>query len=165
MPSKGRKKEELSPKQMKAIELYLEGKKNYTEIAKEVGVARQILYEWRNSRQFNDELMRQQEMRVLENVARNSEHFAFLDQALIDVILSGKTPARDRVEAIKVGFNVMFQKQQLAASVEFRKEYEQRMKRIEDAIELESAEGPRPEDGGSGEKGSEGKGKEQSETK
>ena len=146
------KANQLTPNQLRAIHLYLNENKNFGEIAKTLKMDRTMLYRWRTEDdKFIKELNRQHEIMVRENASRNAYNFSFLDQALRDIITDKKTPAKDRVDAIKTGYEVMLKKQQLLASVEFREKYEERMRAVEDAIELEGAERAGTEDGDLGE--------------
>ncbi len=151
----------LTSKQLQAINLYLNENRTYTDIAKEIGVTRGMLYEWRtNNDLFIKELNRQHEIMVRENASRNAYNFTFLDNALREIITNKKTPPKDKIDAIRTGYDVMLKKQQLLASVEFREKYEERMRAVEDAIELEGTERTGTEDGSSGEEGEEGQSQE-----
>ena len=127
---------QLTTKQLRCIELYLNDIKSLNEIAKEVGVSRSVLYKWRTEdTTFIDELNRQHEIMIRENASRTASNFNFLDSVVRKQLSNPNLTAKETAELAKVAYDVMFKRQELLASVELRKQYEERIQNLEEALE------------------------------
>lgn len=134
--SNHKKANALTAKQVKAIELFLNDTKGMNEIAKEVGVSRTVFYKWRTEdERFINELNRQHEIMIRENASRTASNFAFLDAATRKIIADPNVSAKDKAEYIKIAYDVMFRRQELLSSVELRKQYEERILALEEALD------------------------------
>lgn len=127
---------QLTTKQLRCIELYLNDIKSLNEIAKEVGVSRSVLYKWRTEDDtFIDELNRQHEIMIRENASRSASNFNFLDSVMRKQLSNPNLKPREAADLAKVAYDVMFRRQELLASVELRKQYEERISSLEEALE------------------------------